>query len=495
MVQARMQFQADGGVWCQCDLICPTTVIDSTAAEYVLDALIERLPIMFSFDANVRYVLIMNCDSASSNGRLAGHMRALTETKPFCFLHSRCMMHMACASVVAELKTLDMTTSAFCATLQLHDGQRMDSLRRAVRAYIFANVKVCYEQPADWAVQRRLNSEVVSLVLSGHSNPDDVTEDNPTKRATRRKAGQDLLDLLPGDWSQPAPLIHWCRFGCCDSPEDAAEKIWAAFDQLLLCCRPRIPSLNRWTRLYQPLAWWCVACRVHGIVRECMVNMRAPDAPKTDVTTMTAWSAPDESDVHRAKKMSRWQKASAWLSDPLTEVKLNLGVSLMRPALDVMSHIFKYDGKPLNVSALDFAPWACSPAARTIRKYSELLCDESDPFWLVISNGEWTAERRQMALHGSLSLMGHIYLRMVMPFQAWPWPLAEMASEKVPEARRSANGDSLRQNSISWLLSENVCENLKFPTPTISTTNELQQMNCNLEAPLQAPSSKIPCIN
>ena len=50
-------------------------------------------------------------------------------------------------------------------------------------------------------------------------------------------------------------------------------------------------------------------------------------------------------------------------------------------------------------------------------------------------------ERYRKALHGCLALMGHIFLRMVLSFQAWPWPLAELASQKTSQERRDAVAD------------------------------------------------------
>ena len=113
IIHARLTTQVDSGEFADADIPLPTSVIDSTDAPHLLYTLQTRLPLMFRFDPGVRYALILNCDSAPSNSRLARHMIALAEKEPFVFLHSRCMMHMACATIVTLLKELDLTNSAF----------------------------------------------------------------------------------------------------------------------------------------------------------------------------------------------------------------------------------------------------------------------------------------------------------------------------------------------------------------------------------------------
>ena len=412
IIHARLTTQVDSGEFADADIPLPTSVIDSTDAPHLLYTLQTRLPLMFRFDPGVRYALILNCDSAPSNSRLARHMIALAEKEPFVFLHSRCMMHMACATIVTLLKELDLTNSAFCATLQLHDGARMRSLRAAVRQHV---LEILYVKPELFERRRLQHRQLVDLLLSKHNDPDDLRARPRTRhagrlrrgpgrcvqhtaakthQAKRRKAAEVIVDMLHGDWEQPK-LEHWCAPGCCEHPDDAVEKITTALDELLLCRRPQVPSLNRWTRLYQPLAWWCLACRLHNIIPACMIGIAPPAAPKNSVVSaFSAWQGPADEDMFRAR----------------------------------------------NISALDFAV-EHSLATRAMEKYSQLILTEGDPFWLVYNRGEWTTERYRMALHGCLALMGHILLRMVLPFQAWPWPLAELASQKTSQERRDAVAD------------------------------------------------------
>eukprot|EP00974_Lingulodinium_polyedra_P075801 7342304-Lingulodinium_polyedra.AAC.1 len=61
----------------------PTGAIDSTDAEHLLWALKTRLPLMPRFSRGARFALVLNCDTARSNTRLARRTMALAETEPF----------------------------------------------------------------------------------------------------------------------------------------------------------------------------------------------------------------------------------------------------------------------------------------------------------------------------------------------------------------------------------------------------------------------------
>ena len=444
MCQARLGVQTPEFDFIDRDIICPTTVIQDTTAETLLSALTERLPMMLDFDKRCPYVLILNSDSAQSNIRLGKHFMQLCQRNGFLFLQSRCQMHMACASIVQELKYLDLTSPSFCATLQLHDGARMRALRDSILRYIRTNLRIVYERDKDWEKHREEHEAIVALVLSSHADKDDDSDEDakatrPDRQKKRRAAAAALCELLPADWSLE-DIIHFCPYGCCVSFEEAVCKIFAALDALLLSWLPRVPSLNKWTKLYQPLSWWCVSGQIHRIIPNCIRGLRAPDAPGRSINVGAIFECPTDEDIHRAVRLSRWKKTVAWLASFDTQCKLDLGVTVMQPALDIMGDIFTRNRK--KISALDFAPWKTSPAAKSIAKYWRLLRSELDPFWLPFARREWTQEKYHMAFHGVLFLIGHIWLRMVLPFLEWPWPLAELANDKTSDARRCEIADA-----------------------------------------------------
>ena len=89
--------------------------------------------------------------------------------------------------------------------------------------------------------------------------------------ARRFCSGQ--LWATAGDWTKKR-LVHCCRYGCCASREECVEKLMSSIDTLLLCWLPKVPALNRWTRLYQPLAWWTVAFGFFTLIPICLMALK-----------------------------------------------------------------------------------------------------------------------------------------------------------------------------------------------------------------------------
>ena len=145
---------------------------------------------IFAFDRKVRYVLILNCDSAPANIRLARHFMALTEKEPFALLPSRCQMHMACAAIMVLLKRLDLTSSLFCATLQVHDGHNMRALRDNVRSHVRSNLQVVYQDKPEFAEHRRRHDALMRVILSKHADREGALVE---RSGSKRRAAAKLL--------------------------------------------------------------------------------------------------------------------------------------------------------------------------------------------------------------------------------------------------------------------------------------------------------------
>eukprot|EP00969_Alexandrium_andersonii_P033357 1456540-Alexandrium_andersonii.AAC.1 len=84
---------------------------------------------------------------------------------------------------------------------------------------------------------------------------------------------QRLVDLLPGDWQDASGMCHVCCLGCHSSREAAIDDIMLALDQCFLSTMPRIPALNRWTKLFQPASWWCIGSLIHGLFPAAFSSM------------------------------------------------------------------------------------------------------------------------------------------------------------------------------------------------------------------------------
>ena len=83
-----------------------------------------------------------------------------------------------------------------------------------------------------------------------------------------RTRGQQLLDLLQGDWSQAA-LVHWCigaHCPCGGTQEKAIDAISEALSWLVVHAVPPTPSLARWTTLGPCVAWLTLGVLAHRIL-------------------------------------------------------------------------------------------------------------------------------------------------------------------------------------------------------------------------------------
>ena len=174
--------------------------------------------------------------------------------------------------------------------------------------------------------------------------------------ATRHKrmdAGYKLVELLPENWlTTDGRILHYCAFGCCGSRAEAVGKVQQALDDFLLLCRPRVPALNRWTRVYQPTAWWTLALALLGIIPRCWSHLSQPAPPDLIAAATGDGAGPATEFTYRAQQRVRWNKATAWLVDVRTLPRLLTCTTLMLPALDIMADIFCANKKTYRSSIL-----------------------------------------------------------------------------------------------------------------------------------------------
>ena len=143
-------------------LLVPTQVIHDETAEGLHAGMRRGLPSLALPCREVAEkdrVLILNTDSHKANKRLYRHFCCVADTLEWMWvLHSFCVMHMVCASLVAVLSSFDLINGAFCAALQIHKGTTMKGIREYVHAFIDAHLQVEHEWDPSW-------DRVTSLLL------------------------------------------------------------------------------------------------------------------------------------------------------------------------------------------------------------------------------------------------------------------------------------------------------------------------------------------
>jgi len=125
----------------------------------------------------------------------------------------------------------------------------------------------------------------------------------------RRSAARlELLDFAPGNWEEPSNLIHYCFMGCsCRHRDDAVAKLCQLLQDGFLNVRPPIPACNRWNKVFAPMSWWMFASCFHGIVSNCILQVRDMDAAQASSVgaVVDVVGGPETEAIYRLKKQIR----------------------------------------------------------------------------------------------------------------------------------------------------------------------------------------------
>ena len=137
------------------------------------------------------------------------------------------VIDMASAGLVYVANKFGFINSAFCATVQLHKGLVMKSVREGTENFIDQNFIVKHDWDASWNPNYALNKAFADLVMSHNAL---TTEEPDPKRIEDRRYHFDLLlRWLPLLWCSQGALVHYCPLGCCQSRADSVQKIDGAF--------------------------------------------------------------------------------------------------------------------------------------------------------------------------------------------------------------------------------------------------------------------------
>ena len=347
-------------------------------------------------------------------------------------------MHMMWASLSGSMKDLQLTAPMYCATSLLHKGHNMALLKRAIHQAVDSNLIVVFDPVPD---NSAVNGQVVALLdaadreyldIDPLCTPDEIT----TVVQRRRAARQRLLRVCPGRWSDPNDFRHVCSYEAdcgCTSRSDSVKLVCDLIEECCLQCRPSIPAVNRWNKLYGPLAWWTFAVHFHFLIARAFAYVK-DQVLDTDsvagVISVVDLVAPDEQNettAHRAVKTIRWTKAVRWLSHLTTPRSLASGCLIMLPALKFMGRAFA-DARVHSKS--DISCWVVatsSPAEATLRELTVHMRDMFCTFWFALTKAlDWTNAALHSTATITLSFMSGLALRCIFNFRLFPWPLAKL---------------------------------------------------------------------
>ena len=75
-------------------------------------------------------------------------------------------------------------------------------------------------------------------------------------------------------------------------------KVMDAMNRAFLGSRPPVPALNRWNKLYAPLAWWYAAIGIHGIALTAFLALDH-EAPESVAVDELMVAGPSSEETHR----------------------------------------------------------------------------------------------------------------------------------------------------------------------------------------------------
>jgi hypothetical protein len=432
------------------DIAIPPAFLVDTTTSTVMAAIHHRAgALMKATQASVdparasqHCAIILNSDSARAMVKLAKTYAKAARNEGPLFVHARCQMHMFWASLSAAMQPFNILSPMFCGCTLLRKGANKQTLRKLVHKHIRRNLQVSYVAPSVASVP--FNTTLVNMLNAAERVTHDVPDSDDSGLAGRRAARQELLKLLPWSWDDCSNLKHYCSLRCippCSpkgQPGDAADKVCDALDKGFLNCLPCIPALNRWNKVYGPLAWFTFCQGFFGIVLNAIMEMHESLQSATTAELARVVSV-DElislSDTYRAITAMRWRKLSAFLSKPLTQLALPVLSVMFGVASKTLGTFFREARMMSHGSVKPFLHPSTSPAEKLLLDLARLLAEADSPEWQAADISIDSSLR--VAYVSMLLLMGNVFLRCVSNFNVWPWPLMRLAHEATTEGEQA----------------------------------------------------------
>ena len=259
------------------DVIIPPALLSDTKSSTLLAAIRKRTGAWLWNPRVEHSVLIMNSDSAKAMIKTS-KMLAQSCSPTFSVIHNFCCMHMLWAAIMAMMRVYDLVNGIFCATCLMHKARNRSRLRLALRAHLRHHLQLVYGHPDP--VNKVYNKAVLSLLQYADDPTNRFDHTRRDRRARKAEARAEMLDLFNSAWTSEEPLTHHCFPGCrCGGPDQLARKAENLIYTAFLQENPRVPALNKWNKLFHPLAWWFFAGKFHQLVIKlfCAVGKPAGD--------------------------------------------------------------------------------------------------------------------------------------------------------------------------------------------------------------------------
>ena len=291
------------------EIVIPPSIIANTRTATLTKALHLRAGhLLLPQGAGLRAVIICS-GSAKSMLKLARGIAFFADADT-AVVHSFCSMHMLWASIMSMLSMYGLVNGICCATCLLHKARNRRHLRRKLFAHLKPRggnlgLKFRYGRPNPADIEH--NETVMQLLMFADDPSVTLLEyDGEDERRRAETARADVrrrfLKFFNARWAPYAQLEHICEVGCnCGGPRDAwkyaGKLIWDAFASQ----SPKVPALNKWNKLFHPLAWWSFAWLFNKVVVRLFCEIAKPEQDGLD-----DWS---DTDIHGVGTAETYQKA------------------------------------------------------------------------------------------------------------------------------------------------------------------------------------------
>lgn len=442
MLHARVRHRFANGECQQQELALPPAVLEDTTSQSLLGAIESRASFCFTNLGAIPTVICFNSDKAKALLKLGRHLAAAANSsRTRLFMAMNCMMHMMWAALSSALAALDLCSALYCASILLHRGNNMALLRTAVRAHIDKNLVVVFEAPAE---DHSATNEAILRMLDAADHEffegvDDREDQVGAAIQKRRDCRRSLSRACPGNWLVPAAFVHYCSWstGCnCRSRDEAVEYVFQLVLGAALQVLPVIPALNRWNKLYGPIAWWLFACCFHGVIAAAVIEVKKKTADLESagrILNIMDLVAGGDDRTYQAVKCIRWGKTAKWIQKRTSAQRLLQAAHLMQPVLQYMGKSF-YDARFDSDSNIVPFLWKdTSPAERAIVFLCDKLEASDDDFWSALVGGTgWTESLMHSVGTLATAFMAGLALRCVFNFDEFPAPLGLLPLPHVP---------------------------------------------------------------
>lgn len=452
------------------EVVIPPTATWNEAAESMLSVLKRHcgwaIPLPRNGDQHFT-LLSLGCDSARSNIRLLNNIGGMV---PNLIMKGRCRNHSIGLCLEPMCVFLGVLCPAFCTIQRLHSATFHTRFLKMLfsvidsRLVLFSSVNDIGYKPC--GADRKYAEMVLELTYykrdlhRSFANEEEKSKLMEEDRVRRAK-GKRLLDMLVGDW-RSKHITFFANGPYANVTRD--EAVHLVMDAFLDIC-PHIiavPAKNKWLSVLPAVADLARGCCIHRLTSEvilCMAGQAVDVCERASDDEAEAFAVGMQDDEFQQMNQRRQNKMVKWMKNPLTLPRLLLWLAVCVTALRLHYVLFRdaKAGLPNGGARESSMPTKedsekhvvfnlCNPrrskARQVLYEMSAMLQASNEnhcKMWGVLYrlfDDKWPEEFLRQARSATLVVMGNIWRRLVVEYEAFPWCLAAAVDPSVPQNER-----------------------------------------------------------